>query len=259
MPKRSAKRDAAKAAFLERIAAGEAVNLKDMAEAMGVKYQTMRNWKAADKWDDAVPKPKKKRGGQPGNQNSAGHANAAGSHDGAPIGNKNAEKDGAYSAVLFDLLTEREKAVYNGAPTKSAAALAQEMAALKVREFRIMEKIAMYEAEPEDTLHLSSLMDMRLPGGRGSVKVDGKNQQMGMYTSDTAFTRVMKLQEALYKVQGRIAHIADSLRAQEEADRRMEIEKQRLEIMRMRATGAVAFPDIDAGVELDDPTEASEE
>ena len=259
MPKRSAKRDAARAAFMERIAAGDPVNLKELAETLDVPYQTIRNWKSAEKWDDAAPKKKRKRGGQPGNTNSAGHANAAGSHDGAPIGNKNAEKDGAYSAVLYDLLTEQEKAVYNGAPTESAAALAQEMAALKVREFRIMEKIAMYEAEPEDTLHLSSLMDMRLPGGRGSAKQDGKNQQMGMYTSDTAFTRAMKLQEALYKVQGRIAHIADSLRAQEEADRRLEIEKQRLEIMRMRATGAVAFPDVDTGNELDDPTEESEE
>ena len=131
-------------------------------------------------------------------------------------------------------------------------------AALKVREFRIMEKIAQYEAEPEDTLHLSSVLDMRKPGGRGAAKEDGKNQQMGMYTKDSAFNRVMKLQEALYKVQGRIAHIADSLRAQEEADRRIEIERQRLEIMRMRATGAVLFPDVDDDAGLDDSTEGSE-
>lgn len=258
MPKRSAKRDAAKAAFMERIAAGEAVNLRELAEALEVPYQTMRNWKAADKWESAAPKKKKKRGGQPGNKNSAGHANAAGSHDGAPIGNKNAEKDGAYSAVLYDVLTEQEKAVYNAAPLESRAALAQEMAALKVREFRIMEKIAQYEAEPEDTLHLSSVLDMRQPGGRGAAKEDGKNQQMGMYTKDSAFNRVMKLQEALYKVQGRIAHIADSLRAQEEADRRIEIERQRLEIMRMRATGAVLFPDVDDDAGLEDSTEGSE-
>lgn len=69
-----------------------------------MSYQTLRNWKAADKWEEALPK--KKRGGQPGNQNSKGKRNAAGSHDGAPPGNKNAEKDGAYSTVFFDIRAE---------------------------------------------------------------------------------------------------------------------------------------------------------
>ena len=124
MPKRSEKRDTAKAEYVARKAQGEKVSLRELAQELGVTYQTLRNWKAADKWDEALPK--KKRGGQPGNKNSAGKKNAAGSHPGAPVGNKNAEKDGAYSAVLYDLLTDQEKAVYNGAPTESAAALAQD-------------------------------------------------------------------------------------------------------------------------------------
>jgi hypothetical protein len=60
-----------------------------------------------------------------------------------------------------------------------------------------------------------------------------------MYSKDSAFARALKLQEALYKVQGRIAKIADSLRAIEEQAQRMELERARLEIMRMRATGVV--------------------
>ena len=44
-------------------------------------------------------------------------------------------------------------------------------------------------------------------------------------------------------MQGRIAKIADSLRAFGGDDRRMALEKQRLEILRMRATGAVDVPD----------------
>ena len=84
---------------------------------------------------------------------------------------------------------------------------------------------------------------------------------MGMYSKDSAFSRVLKLQEALYKVQGRIAKIADSLRALEESDRRMELEKQRLEILRMRATGAVDVPDPDgtAADGLDAPLEEDTE
>lgn len=99
MPKRSEKRDTAKAAYIARKAAGEEVSLRELAQEQGVSYQTLRNWKAADRWDEALPK--KRRGGQPGNRNSAGKKNAAGSHAGAPAGNKNAEKDGAYSTVFL--------------------------------------------------------------------------------------------------------------------------------------------------------------
>lgn len=104
MPKRSEKRDTAKAEYIAKKKKGEEVSLRALAGELGVSYQTMRNWKAADKWEEALPK--KKRGGQPGNQNSKGKRNAAGSHDGAPPGNKNAEKDGAYSTVFFETQEE---------------------------------------------------------------------------------------------------------------------------------------------------------
>ena len=73
MPKRSEKRDAAKAEYLARKGRGELVDLRELAEGLGVNYQTLRNWKSADEWEKA--EPKKKRGGQPGNRNSAGHKN----------------------------------------------------------------------------------------------------------------------------------------------------------------------------------------
>lgn len=256
MPKRSEKRDTAKAAYVERKNKGEQFTLKEFAQSQGVSYQLVRKWKAADEWDKATEKPKKKRGGQPGNRNSAGHKNAEGSHAGAPEGNKNAEKDGAYSAVLLDMLTDKEKEVADKAPTGSKEALVHEMMILKVREYRVLEKIAEYEKKPEEELFISSVLDMRVPAGRGENKKDGASQQMGMYTKDSAFARVLKLQEALYKIQGRIAKITDSIRASEEYEARMEIEKQKLEILRMRATGAVDIGDEDEeGIEVGEDEE----
>lgn len=246
MPKRSEKRDAAKAEYLARKVRGEQVDLRQLADSLGVKYQTLRNWKSADEWEKAAPK--KKRGGQPGNQNSAGHKNAAGSHKGAPAGNRNAEKDGAYSTIFFDMLTEAERELVEQTPVGSRAALEHEMQILKLREHRILAKIMEYEAAPEDELYLTSVLDMRQPAGRGENKVDGARQQMGMYTKDSAFARMLKLQDALYKVQGRIAKIADSLRALEENEKRLELEKARLEILRMRATGVVETPDPEADI-----------
>lgn len=242
--------DAAKAEYIARRARGEKVNLRKFAVEMSVPYQTLRNWKSEEKWEEALPK--KKRGGQPGNQNSKGKRNAAGSHPGAPPGNKNAEKDGAYSAVFFDMLSDEEKALAEQAPLGSREALEHEMKILKFREHKILAKIAEYEEAPPDALYISSVLDMREPGGRGKDRQDGANQTMGMYTKDSAFARVLKLQEALYKVQGRIAKIADSLRALEEHADRMELERERLEIMRIRATGLVDADGEDGPDELEE-------
>ncbi len=238
--------DEAKAEYIRCRTNGEKVNLRELAEQMGLSYSYVRNRKREDKWDEAVPP--KKRGGQKGNQNSKGKRNAAGSHKGAPAGNRNAEKDGAYSAVFFDMLTDAEKQLVEKVPMGSREALEHEMKILKFREHKILSKIADYEKAPEDALYISSVMDMRKPGGRGKDKQDGVNQEIGMYNKDSAFARVLKLQEALYKVQGRIAKIADSLRALEESEQRIELERQRLDIMRMRSSGSM---DVD-GAEPED-------
>ena len=179
MPKRSEKRDTAKAEYIAKKKKGEEVSLRALAGELGVSYQTLRNWKAADKWEEALPK--KKRGGQPGNQNSKGKRNAAGSHDGAPPGNKNAEKDGAYSTVFFDMLSAEELKITESVPLGGREALEHEMKILKFREHKILAKIAEYESQPEDALFVSSLLDMRTPGGRGKDKKDGANQTMGIH------------------------------------------------------------------------------
>lgn len=243
MPKRSEKRDAAKAEYVERRSRGEKVNLREFAERLGVNYKTLRDWKRIDEWEKDVTTPKKKRGGQPGNKNSAGKKNAAGSHPGAPPRNKNAEKDGAYSTVFFDALTDEEKDLIEQTPLGSKAALEHEMKILKFRENKILSKIAEYEDAEEGAVYLSAMTEIR-----------GKNNTT-MRFSDSAFKRIQSLQEALYKAQGRIAKITDSLRALDESAARLELERQRLEILRMRAANSA---DVD-GVEPDDLTDVERE
>ena len=239
MAQRSEARDAARKEYIARRQKGEKINLSELAAKYGVNYDTLRHWKTRDKWDSQV---KRRRGGQPGNRNAAGNTG------GAPRGNKNAEKDGAYSAIFFNKLSDEELDVFNGAPRGAVEALKHEMGILKLREKKILDKIKEYEDMDEDALIINNVMDMRVPGGRGDRKQDGANQNMGMYFKDTPFARVLKLQEALYKLQGRIATVAGALRAAEESDRRAELERQRLELMRMKVTG-----EVDDGEDGDEP------
>ena len=244
MARRSAERDTARAEYIERRSRGEEVNLAELADRLGVKRQTLRNWKSKEKWDEAVKQPKRKRGGQPGNKNSKGKKNAAGSHPGAPTGNTNAEKDGAYSAVFLDALTDEEREIAEKAPLEVRAALEHEMKILKFRENKILSKIAEYEKAEEGAVYLSAMTEIR-----------GKNDTT-MRFSDSAFKRVQSLQEALYKVQGRIAKITDSLRGLDESAARLDLERQRLDILRMRASGSAdvegAEPDDLTGMERED-------
>src|SRR5699024_10735872 len=105
----------------------------------------------------------RKRGGQPGNKNSKGKKNAKGNRGGAPKGNRNAEKDGAYSAIFFDALTEKERQLMEATPTDGEEVLRHELLVLKLREKKILDKIQEYEQMPPDELMLTSLLDMRGP------------------------------------------------------------------------------------------------
>lgn len=233
MARRSDEREAACAEYMARKKKGGEVNLRQLADDLHLKYDTVRRWKSKDGWDTPAGR---KPGGQPGNQNAAGNSGG-----GAPAGNLNAEKDGAYSRIFFDKLTPAEQGAFDDAPRNGVEALQHEMGLLKLRELKILEKIKEYEDMDPDTLITSSVLDMRVPGkvGKTGKKEDGKVQTMGMYSRDTPFARILKLQDALYKTQGRIAAVAGALRAAEEADRRMELERQRLELLRIRATGEV--------------------
>lgn len=182
MARRSDARDKAKAEYIRRRAVGENINLKEFAGEMGANYESLRRWKVKDGWEKDVPR---KRGGQPGNTNSKKKKNAKGNKGGgAPTGNKNAEKDGAYSAVFFDALPEADKDFLNKTPTGAVENLLHELKVLRWREKKIIEKIHEYEqVEDEETLYLNGTM-------------------MDMEMKDTPFARIQKLQEALYKVQG---------------------------------------------------------
>lgn len=246
MPRRSDKRDAAREAYLSRRRDGKEVNLQELAEELGVKYDTLRRWKSADKWDEVEPPPKRARGGQPKNKNAVGNTG------GAPPRNQNARTHGGYAAVFFDQLTDDELLIMDKTPKSAVKALREELGLLKVQEKRMLDQITVLEDADPEKLYTSTLLDMRVPGKVGSEKRDGAQQNMGMYSKESAFTRKMHLQEALNKIQGRIATIIGKIQQAEENDARMKLEREKLELLRLRATGRVEIKD-DEEDAADDP------
>lgn len=238
MPRRSDKKDAAREEYLRRMREDGAVNLAALAEDIGVNYDTVRRWKSKEKWDELEVPPKKKRGGQPGNQNAEGNPGG-----GAQPRNKNAQKHGGYAAVFFDQLTDDEKFIMDKTPKTAVKALREELGILKVQEKRILSQITVLESTDQDELYISTLLDMRVPGKVNGTKQDGANQNMGMYSKESAFTRKMHLQEALNKVEGRIATIIGKLQQAEETEARMKLERERIEFAKARAIGAFDVPD----------------
>ena len=234
MARRSDERDAARAEYIARMEKDGEVNLRQLADDLHLKYDTVRRWKAKDGWGPPAPR---KPGGQPGNKNAVGNPGG-----GAPVGNENAMKDGAYATIFFDKLTPEEKQIVENAPRNSTELTSHEIGVLLLREKYILDKIKEYQALPPDQMITSSVMDMRVPGGRGKRKRDGANQQIGMYQKETPAQRILQLQEALNKIHGRILSAAAQMQKNEMDKLHLETEQQRLELLRIRATGEIGEP-----------------
>lgn len=234
MAKRSDERDAARAEYIARMEKDGEVNLRQLADDLHLKYDTIRRWKAKDGWEQPTTR---KPGGQPGNKNAVGNSGG-----GAPVGNLNAEKDGTYSSIFFDRLTPEEKKIVEDAPRNSTELTSHEIGVLLLREKYILDKIKEYQQMPPDKLITSGVMDMRKPGGRGRQKRDGASQQIGMYQKETPAQRILQLQEALNKIHGRILSAAAQMQKNEMDKLHLENEKRRLDLLKIRATGEIPDP-----------------
>lgn len=90
-----------RAEYIARMEKDGEVNLRQLADDLHLKYDTVRRWKAKDGWDPPAPR---KPGGQPGNKNAVGNPGG-----GAPVGNENAMKDGAYATPSSLTSSPRKK------------------------------------------------------------------------------------------------------------------------------------------------------
>lgn len=119
---------------------------KDIAEKYNVSLNTVKSWKTRNSWnrkEDAPDKKvrtqkekgahKRKKGGQPGNQNAKGNSGGA-----APAGNLNAVKHGAYQTIYADYLPDDERQIYEQMP--GDADLESEIRLLRLKITRLLNR-----------------------------------------------------------------------------------------------------------------------
>lgn len=270
---RSPERDKARQIWLD---SGGTMTAREVAEKVGAKPEQVRKWKSLDNWNAALEaqKPPRKRGGQPGNKNAAGA--------GAPMGNKNAETHGAYSAVRIADLPPEQREYIEGITLETEANMLTELRLLIAKEADLQNKIAALEGAAPDTLYIDRVVEMRTPKGQERLKQQMEklerlqreiaalqdttgdkareleesayNVTMQTVIKASAFDRAMKLEAELNKIHGRIIKLLDSIKGYELESRRVRLEERKYNLAKQKLSGAFEI-DPETG-EIDDETES---
>lgn len=236
-------------------------SLQDIAAELGVKPEQVRSWKHADKWDAQTKKValpngkghvvKRKQGGQRGNKNAVGNPGG-----GAPSGNKNNFRHGAYERVVLGLLSEDDAAIFQDEETGLIVEqeLRQTLAMLNVKEIRLMRHIA----------NVQKIVDAQKNGDDflASSAEEEKTGDEFSYTSLSVFKAspleaMTKLEAELDKVQGRKVKVLAELEKLRLGREKLALEKKRLDGESDQSKLANAWIAALTGEELDEYEEES--
>ena len=127
-----------------------------------------------------------------------------GKSPGAPIGNKNAVKTGAYESITFDQLTDTERKLYGRIDLSPKAQAEEEVRLLAIREHRVLGRIQELLASREE---LGTVETITETGRRARGEVD-----VTTVRSEATLERVQRVEEALTRVQQCKARIIELLR-----------------------------------------------
>jgi uncharacterized protein YjcR len=134
----------------------------EIAKKLGISDGTVRSWKNRYGWGDKSKKnkrnvakksnsktatlQKKKKGGQPGNQNSKGVSKGKGNPHPSPDNTKH----GGYVPVFMDALDEDEQELIATVPEDTEAQLMEQIQLFSIRERRILKAINKYRDQKGD-------------------------------------------------------------------------------------------------------------
>ncbi len=203
--------------------AGGSIDLVEIASQLNLSSGTIRGWKSKDKWDQKLngtlrkntERSKRKKGGQPGNQNAAGY--------GAPEQNKNAVTTGEFETLFFDCLDPEERRLAEAVSLDKEQLLLQEIQLLTVRERRMLKRIENLRQADFTTV---------------SKKTGIEKGKMTDLSEDRAtLGQIQNIEDALTRVQARKQAAIDSLHRYGVDDARLEIELMRLDLQALKLGG----------------------
>lgn len=234
------------------------ISTAELAKLAGVQESRIRKWKSEDKWEEALKKKPKKRGGQKGNKNAARKTPAK-------KGNKNAVTHGAFAKAGYeDIPAEKAKEIQSMEAAEAMPHMMDELQALYVRKAYLEKLLEEYEAPEAGGFYTDKIVHMIVPKSMEDRKEESETgieageaedpeavaqgQQgecfktaMKSIIKSSPFDRAMKVEAELNKLHGRIIKQLDSIKAYEVESRRLQLEERRIELMRQRVTGEVVI------------------
>lgn len=192
------------------------ISTKELAEMAEVPESRIRKWKSEDKWNNALEEKlsKRKRGGQKGNANAAGH--------GAPIRNRNAETHGAYSTVHLDDLPPEEREYIQSITLNTQENMLRELQLLIAKENDLKKKIRALEQEDASTLHVDKVVEMLVPKSNERLKNNKKKLEELIIERDNLAWEIeagdkpsKSLEKKLDKCERQIAELQDKVNDEE--------------------------------------------
>ena len=232
------------------------ISIAELAQLAGVSENQISKWKSADKWDEALKKKPKKRGGQKGNKNAAGKTPAKN-------GNKNAVTHGAFAQAGYeDIDTAKAEEIRSIENVNALSRMVEELQALYLRKAYLEKLLEEYEAPEAGGFYTDKIVHMIVPKSMEDKQAESETgietgaaedpdkaaggQQgeqfktaMKSIIKSSPFDRAMKVEAELNKLHGRIIKQLDSIKAHEMESRRLQLEERRLELMKQKITGEI--------------------
>lgn len=206
------------------------MKLVEIASQLNLPEGTVRSWKNRYKWDCNVAKEKRnvakrKKGGQPGNQNATG-----------PPENKNAVKTGEFEALFFDTLdVDEQKLIQTVQPDKEQLLL-QEIQLLTVRERRMLKRIdqlRMLERQDPTSDSDSETVPPGMSVTEYSSGIEkGKLTELKKY--EGILGQIQSIEDALTRVQARKQKAIETLHKFGYDDAKLELATMQLEFAMLK-------------------------
>ena len=227
----------------KRIEQAKAMYLKGMklveiASRLNLPEGTVRRWKSTHRWDNersdkkSERSDKKKRGGQPGNQNATG-----------PPGNKNAVKTGEFETLFFDCLEPDEQKLIQTVQPDKEQLLLQEIQLLTVRERRMLKRIESLKlleqsSNPEEVQEDDELE--KAPPGMSVTKYKSgmeKGKPTLLREYEGILGQIQSIEDALTRVQARRQRAIEALHKFGYDDAHLELETMKFELELLKQDG----------------------